>query len=93
MPKSLGCLVEEMFWSANSSLYLYGTLTVGACLCIDAHGSHEQKQKYLRGILTGEDQWCQLFSEPGTHQGSGLFGTEVVAMQQMLQATGPGTGV
>ena len=36
MPKSLGCLIEEMFWSANSSLYLYGTLTVGACLCIDA---------------------------------------------------------
>ena len=32
-----------MFWSANSSLYLYGTPTVGACQCIDAHGSQEQR--------------------------------------------------
>lgn len=27
-------------------------------------GTAEQKAKYLRRILTGEDIWCQLFSEP-----------------------------
>ena len=43
-----------------------------AAVTLLAHGSHEQKQKYLRGILTGEDQWCQLFSEPGS--GSDLAG-------------------
>jgi alkylation response protein AidB-like acyl-CoA dehydrogenase len=31
-----------------------------------AHGSDWQKQKYLRRSLTGEDTWCQLFSEPGS---------------------------
>ena len=28
-------------------------------------GSDEQKQRYLRPLFTGEEIWCQLFSEPG----------------------------
>jgi alkylation response protein AidB-like acyl-CoA dehydrogenase len=28
-------------------------------------GSEQDKDRYLRRIFTGEDQWCQLFSEPG----------------------------
>jgi alkylation response protein AidB-like acyl-CoA dehydrogenase len=29
-----------------------------------AHGTEELKQRLLRPILTGEEVWCQLFSEP-----------------------------
>jgi len=29
------------------------------------HGSDAQKQRYLRPLFTGEEIWCQLFSEPG----------------------------
>jgi alkylation response protein AidB-like acyl-CoA dehydrogenase len=31
-----------------------------------AHGSDWHKRKFLRRSLTGEDNWCQLFSEPGS---------------------------
>jgi alkylation response protein AidB-like acyl-CoA dehydrogenase len=36
------------------------------------HGNDAHKQQFLRRILTGEDSWCQLFSEPGS--GSDLAG-------------------
>lgn len=29
------------------------------------HGSDEQKHRFLRPMFTGEEKWCQLFSEPG----------------------------
>lgn len=42
-----------------------------------AMGSDDQKQRYLRPILTGEHAWCQLFSEPGS--GSDLAGLSTKA--------------
>ncbi len=30
-----------------------------------AHGGDEQQARYLRPLFTGEEIWCQLFSEPG----------------------------
>ena len=29
------------------------------------HGSDEQCERFLRPMFTGEEKWCQLFSEPG----------------------------
>jgi alkylation response protein AidB-like acyl-CoA dehydrogenase len=70
MPKLLGCLLEEMFWAANTSLYLYGTLTVGAAICIDAHGSDEQKAQYLPKLYSGE--WTGAMALTEAHAGTDL---------------------
>lgn len=32
---------------------------------IVTHGSPEQRARHLRPLFTGEELWCQLFSEPG----------------------------
>jgi alkylation response protein AidB-like acyl-CoA dehydrogenase len=32
---------------------------------IATHGSEEVKERFLRPMYTGEEVWCQLFSEPG----------------------------
>jgi len=42
-----------------------------------AHGSDKLKDRLLRPILTGEQTWCQLFSEPGA--GSDLAGLSTSA--------------
>jgi hypothetical protein len=32
---------------------------------IRAHGTADQQDRLLRNLFTGEEVWCQLFSEPG----------------------------
>jgi alkylation response protein AidB-like acyl-CoA dehydrogenase len=48
-----------------------------------AHGSEELKQRLIRPILTGEQTWCQLFSEPGA--GSDLAGLSTSAVRDGAQ--------
>ena len=44
-----------------------------------AHGTPEQQQRWLRPLWTGEEIWCQLFSEPGA--GSDLAGLATRAVR------------
>ncbi|CAG7579859.1 acyl-CoA dehydrogenase [Rhodococcus opacus] len=59
-------VVEEEFARAGlrrPQLGMGETLLAPALL---AHGSEDQKRRFLPRILSGEDTWCQGFSEPET---------------------------
>ncbi|HEY7831627.1 MAG TPA: acyl-CoA dehydrogenase family protein [Solirubrobacteraceae bacterium] len=45
-----------------------------------AHGTEEQKGRYLGAMLHGDEVWCQLFSEPAA--GSDLAAVQARARQQ-----------
>jgi alkylation response protein AidB-like acyl-CoA dehydrogenase len=42
--------------------------------CLIAHGSEEQKSRYLGPMLHGDEVWCQMFSEPAA-------GSDLAAVQ------------
>jgi alkylation response protein AidB-like acyl-CoA dehydrogenase len=47
---------------------------------IIAHGSEEQKERYLLPLLRGDEVWCQMFSEPAA--GSDLAGIQTRARRE-----------
>ncbi|MCZ6642167.1 MAG: acyl-CoA dehydrogenase family protein [Gammaproteobacteria bacterium] len=72
LPLSLGVVVEEEFARVNAvSVAKTGICMLAAATLLE-HGNDLHKDRFLRRILTGEDAWCQLFSEPGS--GSDLAG-------------------
>ena len=72
MPQGLQSVVTEEFAHIGAVSVARTGIRLLAAETLLAHGSDRQKERYLRKILTGEETWCQLFSEPGS--GSDLAG-------------------
>jgi alkylation response protein AidB-like acyl-CoA dehydrogenase len=61
-------LINERVYAAGAPNPMYRN-PIGYGMCgptVAVWGSDDQKQRYLRPLFTGEEIWCQLFSEPGS---------------------------
>jgi alkylation response protein AidB-like acyl-CoA dehydrogenase len=72
LPMALARVVEEELAAVGAVGVAKSGVRLLAAATILEHGSDLHKKRYLRRILTGEDTWCQFFSEPGS--GSDLAG-------------------
>ena len=69
--------IQSVIWNQEEGVYgrLSGTFIIGQGMCAPtmmAYASESQKERYLPRLASGEEIWCQLFSEP--HGGSDLAG-------------------
>jgi alkylation response protein AidB-like acyl-CoA dehydrogenase len=72
LPIALGDVVTQEFRRIGAVGLPGGAGATLAAATLLEHGSDRLKRRHLRAIITGEDTWCQLFSEPGS--GSDLAG-------------------
>src|SRR5262245_2106693 len=77
-PMEQAIVAEEMA-RANAPGPING---LGISICgptLIAHGTEWQKQRYLRNILSADEIWCQLYSEPNA--GSDLASLQTAAVR------------
>jgi alkylation response protein AidB-like acyl-CoA dehydrogenase len=82
LPRSLQAPVDAEFAAAGAPDNNPARIGIGlgmAAPTILAFGTEEQQQRWLRPLWTGEEVWCQLFSEPGA--GSDLAGLATRAVR------------
>ncbi|MBW2363423.1 MAG: acyl-CoA dehydrogenase family protein [Deltaproteobacteria bacterium] len=68
---------EEQCFEVPPNIFSIGIGMAGPTIL--AHGTDEQKEKWIPKLITGEEIWCQLFSEPAA--GSDLAGLRTTAVR------------
>jgi alkylation response protein AidB-like acyl-CoA dehydrogenase len=80
-PRALQPLLDAEFATAGAPDNNPRRIGIGlgmAAPTILAHGTDEQKHRFLRPLWTGQEVWCQLFSEPGAGSDLAGLGTRAV---------------
>jgi alkylation response protein AidB-like acyl-CoA dehydrogenase len=73
-------LFEELErYDVPDTLFAIGVAMIGPTLI--AHGTPEQKARYLEPMRRGEEIWCQLWSEPGA-------GSDLASLRTRAEADG-----
>ncbi|WP_031033681.1 acyl-CoA dehydrogenase family protein [Streptomyces sp. NRRL F-5650] len=80
-PRSLQAVVDAELAAAGAPDNDPRRIGIGlgmAAPTILQYGTDEQKHRLLRPLWTGEEVWCQLFSEPGAGSDLAALGTRAV---------------
>jgi alkylation response protein AidB-like acyl-CoA dehydrogenase len=81
LPRSLQPVVDAQLAAAGAPDNNPRSIGIGlgmAAPTILAFGTEEQKARWLRPLWTGEEVWCQLFSEPGAGSDLAALATRAV---------------
>jgi alkylation response protein AidB-like acyl-CoA dehydrogenase len=80
-PRALQAVVNQELAAAQAPDNDPRRIGIGlgmAAPTILAFGTEEQKRRFLRPLWTGEEVWCQLFSEPGAGSDLAALATRAV---------------
>jgi alkylation response protein AidB-like acyl-CoA dehydrogenase len=80
-PRTLQTAVDDAFAAAGAPEAVPAAQVIGygmAAPTILRFGTPEQHERFLRPLWTGEEVWCQLFSEPGAGSDLATLATKAV---------------
>ena len=82
--------IERVIWGQEEGVYgsLGGLFIIGHGMCgptVMAWASEEQKRRLLPPLASGEEVWCQLFSEPAG-------GSDLAGLRTKAEPANDGTG-
>ena len=84
MPRSVSMAANEYFYGACNSFMLYNLLTHGAAKLVETFGTDDQKEKYLKKMLSGKWAGTMLLTEPDA-------GSDLAAVSTIARDNGDGT--